>query len=72
MTYSPGEEPQLHLDRLYPRIDLAESLSAALGVGIRRIQTDGKGRIVAFTLEDGRQIEVFFPPWKLLRSFIWW
>jgi len=65
---------QLDLGRLYPEIDLAETLSNLLGKPIRRIYPDPNdptrpGR-VEFT--DGTSEDLVHPDWRRIKPLIWW
>jgi adenine-specific DNA-methyltransferase len=65
---------QLDLSRLYPEIDLAETLSNLLGKPIRRIYPDPNdptrpGR-VEFT--DGTAEDLVHPDWRRIKPLIWW
>lgn len=56
----------VHLDRLYPDVDLAETLSCVTGKGIKRLTADE----VEFT--DGSKQSLKRPDWRLLRPLIFW
>lgn len=60
------DEVNVHLDRLYPDIDLAETLSCVTGKWIRRITADE----VEFT--DGSKQSLSKPDWRLLKPLIFW
>ena len=53
-------------DKVYPGIDLAETLSHARGQWIRRLTRE----TVAF--EDGETINLGDVDWRLVKPFIWW
>lgn len=55
-----------HPERLYPDIDLAETLSHLRGKWIKRITAD----YVEF--EDGEQMSLTDPDWQTLKPMIWW
>ncbi len=57
---------QPHFERLYPNIDLAETLSCLLGKSIRR-QT---ATHVEFS--DGERIDLRRPAWAIIQPLIWW
>ena len=59
-------EVEVHLDRLYDDIDLAETLSCVTGKWIKRVTADE----VEFT--DGSKQSLKKPDWKLLKPFIFW
>ena len=67
-------EIRVDLSRLYPDIDLAETLSCLTGKWIRRIHpTEGdptKPGTVEF--EDGTTVDLQNPPWELVKPLIWW
>jgi adenine specific DNA methylase Mod len=56
----------VHLDRLYPDIDLAETLSCVTGKWIKRITAD------AVEFADGSRESLSDPDWRLLRPLIFW
>ncbi|MEI8140362.1 MAG: site-specific DNA-methyltransferase [bacterium] len=56
----------VHLDRLYPDIDLAETLSCVTGKWIKRITADE----VEFA--DGTRQSLIKPDWRLLKPLIFW
>lgn len=62
------EQNEVHprLERLYPDIDLAETLSCVTGKWIRRVTADE----VVFT--DGSQQSLKQPDWRLLKPLIFW
>jgi len=57
---------QADLSKLYPGIDLAETLSCLTGKWIRRITAD----YVEFA--DGERVDLRNPDWKLIKPLIWW
>lgn len=60
------DEVNVHLDRLYPDIDLAETLSCITGKWIKRITEDD----VEFA--DGSKQNLKKPDWRLLKPLIFW
>jgi len=56
----------LHLERLYPDIDLAETLSQRRGKWIRRITPE----YVEF--QDGERLSLTDPDWQIVKPLIWW
>jgi adenine-specific DNA-methyltransferase len=60
------DEVNVHLDRLYPDIDLAETLSCVTGKWIKRITEDE----VEFA--DGTKQSLKKPDWRLLKPLIFW
>jgi len=56
----------VHLDRLYPDIDLAETLSCVTGKWIKRVTADE----VEFA--DGTRQSLTKPDWRLLKPLIFW
>ena len=60
------DEVNVHLDRLYPDIDLAETLSCVTGKWIKRITADE----VEFA--DGSKQSLKKPDWRLLKPLIFW
>jgi len=57
---------KFHPERVYPDIDLAETLSNLRGKWIKRITVD----FVEF--EDGELINLKDPDWRILKPLIWW
>ena len=55
-----------HPERLYPDIDLAETLSNVRGKWIKHITRE----YVEF--QDGEQISLTDPDWRLLKPLVWW
>jgi adenine-specific DNA-methyltransferase len=60
------DEVNVHLDRLYPDIDLAETLSCVTGKWIKRITEEE----VEFS--DGSKQSLKKPDWRLLKPLIFW
>ncbi|MFH0907443.1 MAG: site-specific DNA-methyltransferase [bacterium] len=60
------DEVNVHLDRLYPDIDLAETLSCVTGKWIKRITADE----VEFA--DGSKQSLAKPDWRLIKPLIFW
>ncbi|HVM51281.1 MAG TPA: DNA methyltransferase [Candidatus Acidoferrum sp.] len=60
------DEVNIHLDRLYPDIDLAETLSCVTGKWIKRITEDE----VEFA--DGSKQSLKRPDWRLIKPLIFW
>lgn len=61
-----NDEVKVHLDHLYPDIDVAETLSCVTGQPIRRITADE----VEFA--DGSKQNLMKPDWRLIKPFIFW
>jgi adenine-specific DNA-methyltransferase len=65
---------RVDLSRLYPEIDLAETLSNLLGKPIRRIHPDPNDPTrpsrVEFT--DGTSEDLVHPDWRRIKPLIWW
>lgn len=57
---------QVHPERLYPDIDLAETLSQRRGKWIKRITAE------SVELEDGEVLSLADPDWQTLKPLIWW
>lgn len=57
---------KVDLDRLYPNIDIAETLSNLTGKWIKRITED------AVEFEDGTRIDTKNLDYKLIKPLIWW
>jgi len=68
------DEIQVHLDRLYPDIDLAETLSCLTGKWIRRIHPaeNDPTRPGKVEFEDGTTVDLQNPPWEMVKPLIWW
>lgn len=60
------DEVEIHLDRLYPDIDIAETLSCVTGKWIKRVTAEE----VVFA--DGSKQSLTKPDWKLLKPLIFW
>lgn len=56
----------VHLDRLYPDIDLAETLSCVTGKPIKRITAE------EVEFRDGTRTNLLNPEWELVKPLIWW
>ena len=61
-----ANQVHFHPERIYPDIDLAETLSNLRGKWIKRITED----LVEFA--DGEQISLKDPDWRMLKPLIWW
>jgi len=65
---------KVDLFKLYPDIDLAETLSNLTGKWIRRIHPDPEeptkpGKV---EFQDGTEIDLKNPDWRLIKPLIWW
>lgn len=69
-----GDEIRVDLSRLYPNIDLAETLSCVTGRWIRRIHPDPEDltRPGTVEFEDGTQVNLKAPPWEMVKPLVWW
>ncbi len=56
----------VHPERLYPAIDLAETLSQRRGQWIKRITA----QYVEF--QDGEKLSLTHPDWQVIKPLIWW
>ncbi len=67
-------EIRVDLAKLYPDIDLAETLSCLTGKWIRRIHPapDDPIRPGTVEFEDGTTVDLQNPPWELVKPLIWW
>ncbi|KGQ22363.2 DNA methylase [Thermus filiformis] len=67
-------EIRVDLSKLYPDIDLAESLSCLTGKWIRRIHPaqDDPTRPGRVEFEDGTAVDLQNPPWERVKPLIWW
>jgi adenine-specific DNA-methyltransferase len=63
-----GEKSKVHFhpERLYPGIDLAETLSQRRGKWIKRITAE----YVEF--QDGEHMSLTDPDWQIIKPLIWW
>ncbi|HOH21544.1 MAG TPA: hypothetical protein PLC83_14310, partial [Anaerolineaceae bacterium] len=55
-----------HPERLYPDIDLAETLSQRRGKWIKRITAE----FVEF--QDGERMSLTDPDWQTIKPLVWW
>jgi hypothetical protein len=55
-----------HPERLYPDLDLAETLSCITGKWIKRIE---KERVI---FADGSEASLSDPDWSLIKPLVWW
>jgi len=69
-----GDEICVNMSRLYPNIDLAETLSCVTGQWIRRIHPDPEDltRPGVVEFEDGTRVNLQSPPWEMVKPLIWW
>jgi adenine-specific DNA-methyltransferase len=67
-------EIRVDLSKLYPDIDLAETLSCLTGKWIRRIHpaADDPSRPGTVEFEDGTTVDLQNPQWELVKPLIWW
>ncbi len=56
----------VHLERLYPDVDVAETLSCVTGQRIRRLAGD------EVEFENGERMRLSDPPWEAVKPLIWW
>ncbi len=61
-----GNQVVVALDKLYPGIDLAETLSCLTGKWIKRITAD------AVEFADGSTADLAAPRWDDVKPLIWW
>ena len=61
-----SDQVHFHPERLYPDIDLAETLSHLRGKWIKQITEE----FVEFT--DGEKMSLIDPDWETLKPMIWW
>ena len=62
----PGNRVAIALDKLYPGIDLAETLSCLTGKWIRRITAD------TVEFDDGSTASLAAPAWDDVKPLVWW
>jgi len=69
-----GDEVRVDLSKLYPNIDVAETLSCVTGKWIRRVHPDPDDptRPGEVEFEDGTRVDLNNPPWELVKPLIWW
>mgnify|MGYP001273065090 CR=1 FL=1 len=68
-SHEPGKQVSprhVHLERLYPDVDVAETLSCVTGQRIRRLAA---GEV---ELENGERFSLADPPWEAVKPLIWW
>ncbi|MEI2693281.1 MAG: hypothetical protein V9H69_27595 [Anaerolineae bacterium] len=56
----------VHLEQLYPDVDVAETLSCVTGQRIRRLTGD------EVEFENGERMSLSDPPWEAVKPLIWW
>ncbi len=68
------DEIRVDLSKLYPDIDLAETLSCLTGKWIRRIHPaeDDPTQPGTVEFEDGTTVDLQNPPWEMVKPLIWW
>ena len=67
MAIDPAADAvHVHLARLYPDVDVAETLSCVTGQRIRRLLP---GEV---EFEDGQRMSLLDPPWDVVKPLIWW
>jgi len=67
MTIDPAADAvHVHLQQLYPDVDVAETLSCLTGQRIRRLLP---GEV---EFEDGQRMSLLDPPWDVVKPLIWW
>lgn len=71
---SDDERMEVDLYKLYPDIDLAETLSCITGKWIRRIhpRVDNPSLPGEVEFEDGTRVSLVNPPWELIKPLVWW
>lgn len=62
-----GNSVEVHLERIYPDVDLPETLSNLLGKWIRRVRGDG-----VVELEDGTVLNLRGLDYRTIAPLIWW
>ena len=61
-----GNQVAVALDKLYPGIDLAETLSCLTGKWIKRITRD------TVEFDDGSTANLAAPCWDEIKPLVWW
>ena len=67
-------EIRVDLSKLYPDIDLAETLSCLTGKWIRHIHPaeDDPTKPGVVEFEDDTTVDLQNPPWELVKPLVWW
>lgn len=65
-TDAETDTVHFHPERLYPDIDLAETLSHLRGKWIKGITAE------TVTFEDGETMRLDDPDWETLKPMVWW
>ena len=61
-----GNKAHFHPERLYPDIDLAETLSQRRGKWIKRITAE------SVEFQDGERMSLTDPDWQVIKPLVWW
>ena len=61
-----NDKVDVHLEKLYPGIDLAETLSCVTGKWIKRITAE------TVEFQDGATASLVEPDWALVKPLVWW
>jgi len=65
------EKVKVNLDKLYPNIDIAETLSNLTGKWIKKVKSE-KLKVKSVVFEDGTEINIKDLDYKVIRPLIWW
>jgi len=65
------EKVKVDLSKLYPNIDIAETLSNLTGRWIKEVKGQ-KSKVKSVVFEDGSEIDVANLDYKLIKPLIWW
>ncbi len=65
------DKVKVDLEKLYPNIDIAETLSNLTGRWIKEVKGQ-KSKVKSVVFEDGSEIDVANLDYKLIKPLIWW
>jgi hypothetical protein len=63
---------KVDLNKLYPNIDIAETLSTLTGKWIKKIKEDEDKSATVLEFEDGSKVNIKDLDYKLIKPLIWW
>jgi Adenine specific DNA methylase Mod len=63
---------KVDLNKLYPNIDIAETLSNITGKWIKKIKEDEDKSATVLEFEDGSKVNIKDLDYKLIKPLIWW
>lgn len=62
---------KVDLSKLYPNIDIPETLSNLLGKWIKKLKTENS-KVKSVVFEDGEEVDIENLDYKLIKPLIWW